>query len=90
MKSIDDIMHAYKVNSYSSKEFGSKKVPTITTPDTLLDATKRYNEFLMKESNKLTPSYIVCFDSVKNRDILASKSFGNIPLRLILILVIQW
>lgn len=80
---IENIMHMYESDSYSSKEYGSAKIPTIDTPDNLLSRTKAYNEILIKGSNELKPSYIVCYDSIKEGDIITSKYFNNIPLVII-------
>lgn len=77
---IDNIMHLYKSDSYSQKEFGSNRVPTVENSDNLLKITEGYNEILMKESRKLKPSYVVCYDTIKQGDILTSRHFGNIPL----------
>ena len=41
------------------------------------------NEILINNSDKLIPSYIVCYDEIKEGDIEASKCLDNIPIILI-------
>ena len=76
-------MHIYHSDSMSSHEFSSKRVIDLLNPDDLLSRTINYNEILMKYSNKLNPSYVVCYDDIKEGDIIASKRLGNIPIILI-------
>lgn len=78
-----NIAHIYHSDSHSNEEEGSKKVLELYTPDNLLKNTRGYNEILIKNSNHMKPSYIVCYDEIKIGDIVASKSLGNIPLVLI-------
>ena len=78
-----NIMHIYHSDSMSSHEFSSKRVIDLLNPDDLLSRTINYNEILMKYSNKLNPSYVVCYDDIKEGDIIASKRLGNIPIILI-------
>lgn len=78
-----NIAHVYHSDSFSLKQRGSERIIDILSPYKLLDNTRGYNEILMKNSNMLSPSYIVCFDDIKEGDIKASKYFNNIPIVLI-------
>lgn len=78
-----NIMHIYHSDSMSSHEFSSKRVIDLLNPDDLIDSTINYNEILMKYSDKLKPSYVVCYDDIKVGDIDVSKKLGNIPIVLI-------
>lgn len=78
-----NIAHVYHSDSYTSNEFGSKSILELYTIDNLLKNTKGYNEILMKNSNLLKPSCIICYDEIKIGDIEASKLLGNIPLVLL-------
>ena len=78
-----NVMHIYHSDSMSSHEFSSKRVIDLLNPDDLLNHTINYNEILMKHSDKLIPSYVVCYDDIKNGDIAASRKLGNIPIILI-------
>ena len=80
---INYIMHVYKSDSFSAREYGTNKVQSIMSPEELLRNTINYNEILIKEDNNLVPSYIVCYDEVKPGDISASKELGNIPIVII-------
>ena len=72
-----NIMHIYHSDSMSAHEFSSKRVIDLLNPDDLIAQTVNYNEILMKNSNKLKPSYVVCYD------VAASRKLGNIPIVLI-------
>lgn len=78
-----NIAHVYHSDSYTSNEFGSKSILELYTIDNLLKNTKGYNEILMKNSNLLKPSCIICYDEIKIGDIEASKLLGNISLVLL-------
>ena len=78
-----NIMHIYHSDSMSAHEFSSKRVIDLLNPDDLIAQTVNYNEILMKNSNKLKPSYVVCYDDIKEGDIAASRKLGNIPIVLI-------
>lgn len=78
-----NIAHVYHSDSYTSNEFGSKSILELYTIDNLLRNTKGYNEILMKNSNLLKPSCIICYDEIKLGDVEASKILGNIPLVLL-------
>ena len=78
-----NIAHVYHSDSYTSNEFGSKSILELYTTDNLLKNTKGYNEILMKNSNLLKPSCIICYDEIKIGDVEASKLLGNIPLVLL-------
>ena len=77
------VMHIHHADSYSKEESGSNRIIELFTPDNLIKNTKAYNEILIKNSNTLTPSYIVCYDEIKEGDVEASISLGRIPLILI-------
>lgn len=78
-----NVMHIHHADSYSKEENGSNRIIELFTPDNLIKNTKSYNEILIKNSNTLTPSYIVCYDEIKEGDVEASISLGRIPLILI-------
>ena len=78
-----NVMHIHHADSYSKEESGSNRIIELFTPDNLIKNTKAYNEILIKNSNTLTPSYIVCYDEIKEGDVEASISLGRIPLILI-------
>lgn len=78
-----NIMHVYHSDSATTKQYGSRRILELYTPDNLLKNTKAYNEILINNSDKLTPSYIVCYDEIKEGDIEASKCLDNIPIILI-------
>ena len=78
-----NIAHVYHSDSYTNNEFGSKSILELYTINNLLKNTKGYNEILMKNSNLLKTSCIICYDEIKIGDIEASKLLGNIPLVLL-------
>lgn len=78
-----NVMHIHHADSYSKEENGSNRIIELFTPDNLIKNTKAYNEILIKNSNTLTPSYIVCYDEIKEGDVESSISLGRIPLILI-------
>ena len=78
-----NIAHVYHSDSYTNNEFGSKSILELYTTDNLLKRTRGYNEVLMKNSNLLKPSCVICYDEIKLGDVEASKILGNIPLVLI-------
>ena len=78
-----NIAHVYHSDSYTNNEFGSKSILELYTINNLLKNTKGYNEILMKNSNLLKPSCIICYDEIKIGDVEASKLLGNIPLVLL-------
>ena len=78
-----NIMHVYHSDSATSKQYGSRKILELYTPDNLLKNTKAYNEILINNSDKLIPSYVICYDDIRKGDIDASKYLGNIPIILI-------
>lgn len=78
-----NIMHVYHSDSATTKQYGSRRILELYTPDNLLKNTKAYNEILINNSDKLIPSYIVCYDEIKEGDIEASKCLDNIPIILI-------
>lgn len=78
-----NIMHVYHSDSMSSHQFSSNRVVDLLNPDDLINNTINYNEILMKYSDKLKPSYVVCYDDIKVGDVDVSKKLGNIPIVLI-------
>lgn len=78
-----NVMHIYHSDSMSLCEFSSNRVIDLLNPNDLIAQTVNYNEILMKYSNKLKPSYVVCYDNIKDGDIDASRKLGNIPIVLI-------
>lgn len=78
-----NVMHIFHSDSMSSHELSSKRVIDLLNPDDLINNTVNYNEILMKYSDKLKPSYVVCYDDIKEGDVAVSKKLGNIPIVLI-------
>ena len=76
---INNIMHMYHSDSFSSHMLGTHKIHDINNPDKLIEKTTSYNEILYKDDEEFKPDYIVCFDSIKGRDIKLSKEM-NIPI----------
>lgn len=81
---INDIMHVYHSDSFSSYEDSTNKVNEIYTPHELLSNTKGYNEILVSQNEMkntlLKPDYVVCYDKVLEEDIKSAKKLGNIPI----------
>ena len=78
-----NILITYHADAYTD-ESGSQKVSKFYTPDELIDKTKTYNEIQISEKYEyLQPSYVVCYDKIKEGDIRASKLLGGIPLVII-------
>ena len=76
---IDNIMLTYENDAYTDKT-GSNRVQKFYTPSELINKTDYYNEIQISEEYEyLHPSYIVCYDTIKEGDRLASKMLGNIP-----------
>ena len=80
--SIDNIMHMYHSDSFSSQEEGTYKVHDIETKENLIKKTTSYNEILYKEEDDFKPDYIVCFDNVDDNDRVIAREL-NIPIVLI-------
>lgn len=80
---IDRIIHVYHADSYTSGINGSKRVNEIYTPYDFLSKTNSYNEILyLEDSDKLFPSYILCYDEITKFEKECSKIY-NIPIVLI-------
>ena len=81
---INDIMHVYHSDSFSSYEDSTNRVNEIYTPHELLSNTKGYNEILVSQNEMkntlLKPDYVVCYDKVLEEDIKSAKKLGNIPI----------
>lgn len=81
---INDIMHVYHSDSFSSRELSTNKVNEIYTPHELLSNTKGYNEILVSQDETkntlLKPDYVVCYNKVLEEDIKSAKKLGNIPI----------
>lgn len=81
---INDIMHVYHSDSFSSYEDSTNKVNEIYTPHELLSNTKGYNEILVSQNEMkntlLKPDYVVCYNKVLEEDIKSAKKLGNIPI----------
>lgn len=79
----DNIMITYHKDAFTSDE-GSNMVQRLYTSNELIEETESYNEILISENyEELKPSYVVCYDEIKEGDIRASKLLGNIPLVII-------
>ena len=75
-----NILITYHADAYTDDR-GSQKISKLYTPDELIDKTKTYNEIQISEKYEyLHPSYVVCYDNIKEGDIRASKLLGGIPL----------
>ena len=81
---INDIMHVYHSDSFSSYEDSTNRVNEIYTPHELLSNTKGYNEILVSQDETkntlLKPDYVVCYNKVLEEDIESAKKLGNIPI----------
>ncbi len=69
----------YHSDSFSLREGKTYYKNEIFTPKQLIDNTKGYNEILVIEDEEIKPSYIVCFDNIKESDIGVAKEM-NIPI----------
>lgn len=91
---IKRILHLRNTDSFSKyssvlKDY-STFVKNIYTPEKLVEETISYNEILYQNINKkipeitekLRPSYVVCYDEIQRGDILTAKAL-NIPIVLI-------
>ena len=80
----DNIMHLSNTDSYTSHEYGTDKVQKIYSTDSLMNATKGYNEILYSEKNLVDfkPDFIVAFDFItdKQKDVA---NYFNLPIVLI-------
>lgn len=76
----NNIIHLFNSDSYTSNK-GSKKIQGIYTPEKLLSSTYGYNEILYSEKNiaNFYPSYIVCFDNIRDIDLYFAQK-ENLPI----------
>lgn len=84
---VDNIIHLYESDSFSSGLNSSNRVQRLYTSPVLVEKTKGYNEILIRNKdfdgeNILFPSYVVCFDEIKIGDIDFSKKY-DLPIVLI-------
>lgn len=87
---INQIKGIYETDAFSNFEDEDHKRPKrLYSPEKLIKETKGFNEILYnnynekKEECRLTPSYVICYDEIKEGDLLVSNYFGNIPLVII-------
>ncbi len=79
------ILHMYNSDSFTSKEYSTKRVNKLYTPHELLKNTRSYNEILIDQriyeysEIPLKPSFIICYDLVTDKDIYISQKF-KLPL----------
>ena len=80
----DNIMHLSNTDSYTSHEYGTDKVQKIYSTDSLMNATKGYNEILYSEKNLVDfkPDFIVAFDFITDKQMEVANYF-NLPIVLI-------
>ena len=65
---IDNIMHMYHSDAFSTREQGTHKIHDIETKENLIKKTTSYNEILYKEEDGFKPDYVVCFDFIDDND----------------------
>lgn len=79
---IDNIMHIYHTDSFTKHEQGTSKIHDILTKEKLINKTISYNEILYKETPNLMPDYVVCFNTIDDKDRIIAREL-NIPIVLI-------
>ena len=79
---IDNIMHVYHSDSYSTHMTGTNKVHDIETPSGLIEKTTSYNEILYQEEDDFKPDYVIAYDEYDEELITLAKTM-NIPIILI-------
>ena len=83
----NDIMHMYHADSYSDREYSTKKINELCMPLELLSKTYGYNEILIAQNilnnEKLIPNYLVCYDEVTDNEIKLAKKL-TVPIILIM------
>ncbi len=87
---INQIKGIYETNAFSNFEKENHKRPKrLYSPEKLIKETKGFNEILYNNYNKkgeeckILPTYVICYDEIKEGDIFISNYFGNIPLVII-------
>ena len=73
---IDNIMHLYHSDAFSTREQGTHKIHDIETKENLIKKTTSYNEILYKEEDGFKPDYIVCFDFIDDNDRNIARELG--------------
>lgn len=83
---ISRIVHVFNRDSFSRERSGeifSERINKLYLPDDLMNDTVGYNEIVYynysDNYNGLTPSYVICFDSIRDVDISVASKF-NIPI----------
>ena len=79
---VDNIMHIYHTDSFTKHEQGTSKIHDILTKEKLINKTISYNEILYKETPNLIPDYVVCFDTIDDKDRIIAREL-NIPIVII-------
>lgn len=79
---IDNIMHIYHTDSFTKHDQGTSKIHDILTKEKLINKTISYNEILYKETPNLMPDYVVCFDTIDDKDRIIAREL-NIPIVII-------
>ena len=79
---IDNIMHMYHSDAFSTRDQGTHKIHDIETKENLIKKTTSYNEILYKEEDGFKPDYIVCFDFIDDNDRNIARELG-IPIVII-------
>ena len=87
--SANHIMHVYEQDAYSNEEVGSSDFVSRIRDVDFLIANKYPNEIQIindvvdkQKYKRVTPSYVICFDTIDPKSLEASKSL-NIPIVLI-------
>jgi len=77
----ENVIHLFNSDSYTAEYKSSNKIQKIYTPDNLLLDTYGYNEILYSqtEEDNLYPSYIICFDEIRDIDLYFAKK-ENLPI----------
>ena len=78
---IENIIHVHETDSFSSlrNENISKRVNGLYTPNKLVLKTKGYNEIVIKNTRKIKPDFIICFNDISDMDIKTAKQF-DVPI----------
>lgn len=85
---IDQIVHVYHSDSFTSKEYSTKRINEIRTLDSLITNTRGYNEILMKQKSSgnegdfsldrkyIFPNYIISVNNIKEEDLEFAKQYS--------------